>query len=49
MRDGLYWVTYGSICAGFIVRNGRVRKIDCAPVLRRRLAFWVTIAVWVCE
>jgi hypothetical protein len=34
VRDGLYQVTRGAICAGFVVTDGRVR--ECAPVLRAR-------------
>jgi hypothetical protein len=34
MRDGLYQVTRGGVCAGFIVENGRIT--DCAPILRAR-------------
>ncbi len=34
MRDGLYQVTNGSLCAGFEVRNGRIT--NCAPILRAR-------------
>ena len=34
-RDGLYQVTYGTLCAGFVVYGGYVRQ--CAPVLRRRI------------
>jgi len=42
MKDGLYRVEYKGICAGFVVHHGRVTR--CAPVLRRRMAFWKTIA-----
>ena len=42
MRDGLYRVEYKGICAGFVVVGGKV--IACAPVLRKRMAFWKTIA-----
>ncbi len=42
MRDGLYQVTNSYLCAGFIVRNGRV--VECAPILRRRIIYWFTIA-----
>jgi hypothetical protein len=43
IRDGLYRVTTPYLCAGFVVEGGRV--IDCAPILRRRLAYWRTVAV----
>lgn len=42
MRDGLYQVTTPYLCAGFVVENGRVT--DCAPILRKRLTYWQTIA-----
>lgn len=41
--DGLYQVTTRYLCAGYYVQNGRV--IFCAPILRKRLAYWMTIAV----
>jgi len=47
MRDGLYQVTAGYFCAGFIVEGGRITK--CAPILWKRLSYWVTIAKWICE
>ena len=40
--DGLYQVTQGGLCAGFVVEDGQVTL--CAPILRRRLAYWRTIA-----
>lgn len=40
--DGLYRVDKYDICAGFVVENGIVTQ--CAPVLRKRLAYWKTIA-----
>lgn len=42
MRDGLYQVTAHRLCAGFVVQGGRV--IMCAPILRRRLAYWLRFA-----
>lgn len=35
LRDGLYQVTTGTLCAGFVVSKGRVTW--CAPILRRRM------------
>ncbi len=35
MRDGLYQVMWRGVCAGFVVRGGKV--VQCAPILRRRL------------
>lgn len=43
LSDGLYRVTTPYLCAGFIVAGGQVTH--CAPILRRRLAYWTTIAV----
>ncbi len=42
MRDGLYRVTTPHLCAGFVVENGRVSI--CAPILRKKLAYWMTVA-----
>lgn len=42
MQDGLYRVTTSYLCAGFVVEGGRVTA--CAPVLRRKLTYWRTIA-----
>ncbi|HEU0197096.1 MAG TPA: hypothetical protein VFQ88_07810 [Nevskiaceae bacterium] len=42
MTDGLYRVSTHYLCAGFIVVNGRVTA--CAPILRRKLAYWRTVA-----
>lgn len=45
MTDGLYVVTTTYLCAGFVLEGKRVTL--CAPILRRRLAYWMTLAVWV--
>lgn len=42
MPDGLYRVTTSYLCAGFVVEDGVVTL--CAPILRRRMAYWKTIA-----
>lgn len=42
MPDGLYQVTTPYLCAGFVIEGGRVTS--CAPILRKRLAYWMTIA-----
>jgi hypothetical protein len=42
LPDGTYQVDYSLICAGFVVRDGRV--IAIAPVLRRGFHFWQKIA-----
>lgn len=47
MRDGLYRVTRDGICAGFVLKDGVV--VECAPVLRKNIKFWKTIAMWVGE
>ena len=41
-KDGLYRVTTNYLCAGFVVEGGEV--VRCAPILRKRLAHWVTVA-----
>jgi hypothetical protein len=46
MKDGLYQVTNSYLCAGFVVEQGRV--VHCAPILRKKLNYWITIAKWVC-
>ena len=45
MKDGLYQVTTPYLCAGFLVERGRV--VRCAPALRKRIAHWVTVAMWI--
>lgn len=42
MADGLYRVQRGPITAGLVIHAGHVDR--CAPVLRRRLDYWLTIA-----
>jgi len=42
LPDGLYRVVTPYLCAGFVVKNGRVAL--CAPILRRRLDYWKTVA-----
>lgn len=42
MIDGLYRMTTPYLCAGFVVEDGEVT--DCAPILRRRLRYWATVA-----
>jgi hypothetical protein len=41
LADGLYAVLDDEhgICAGLIVEDGHV--VDCAPILRKRLAWWL--------
>lgn len=42
MRDGLYRVVERHFVAGFVVENGKVTR--CAPILRKRLSYWMTVA-----
>jgi hypothetical protein len=44
LKDGLYRVQTKHFTAGFIVRNGRVTRGDCAPILWKRLMHWATMA-----
>jgi hypothetical protein len=39
--SGLYRVVTPHLCAGFVVEDGRVTR--CAPILRRKLAYWLTV------
>ena len=47
MQDGLYRVTTSYLCAGFVIECGRVKL--CAPILRKRLDYWRTVAVRVSD
>ena len=47
MTDGLYRVTTSYLCAGFVVEGGVVTM--CAPILRKRLSYWMTIAVRIAD
>jgi hypothetical protein len=40
--DGLYQVTTPYLCAGFTIEHGKVKW--CAPILRKRLEYWKTVA-----
>lgn len=42
MTDGLYRVCTPYLCAGFVIERGRITS--CAPILRKRLAYWRTVA-----
>ena len=46
LRDGLWAVIGPGFVAGFVVVDGRVTM--CAPILRKRLDYWVTRARYVC-
>lgn len=43
MSDGLYRITTHFLCAGFVVEGGRITM--CAPILRRKIDYWRTVAV----
>lgn len=43
MKDGLYQVTTSYLCAGFVIQNGVI--VRCAPILKKRLTYWKTIAI----
>lgn len=47
MKDGLYRVTTDTLCAGFVVEDGLVT--ECAPILRKNLAYWTHRAEWVTD
>lgn len=47
MKDGLWVVTTDHFTAGFVVNDNWI--IDCAPILRRKIAYWQTQARWVRE
>lgn len=42
MRDGLYRVTTRYLCAGFVVKGGRI--VRCAPILCNKINYWRTVA-----
>jgi hypothetical protein len=42
VTDGVYQVTTRHLCAGFVVVDGKV--VACAPILRRKINYWQTIA-----
>ncbi len=42
VKDGLYQVTAPYLCAGFVVKGGKV--VECAPILRKKIGYWKTIA-----
>lgn len=43
LADGLYRVVTRYLCAGFVIENGTVVK--CAPILKKRIRYWMTVAV----
>lgn len=46
MKDGLYQVTTSYLCAGFVIKNNKI--VECAPILKKKIRYWVTIAKWIC-
>lgn len=42
VKDGLYRVVTPYLCGAFVVERGAVTH--CAPILRKKLAYWVTVA-----
>lgn len=42
IKDGLYQVTTKYLCAGFVIKNGKV--VACAPILRNKFEYWKTVA-----
>jgi hypothetical protein len=42
LSDGLYQVTTPYLCAGFVMRDGVI--VAAAPILRKRMAYYFTIA-----
>lgn len=47
MKDGLYRVGTSYLAAGFVVKDGVVTH--CAPILRRKLDYWKTVATLICS
>jgi len=47
MKDGLYQVTTKYLCAGFIIKNGKV--VHCAPILKKKIEYWKKVAKFICE
>jgi hypothetical protein len=43
--DGLYRVTTSYLCAGFVLENGSI--VRCAPILRRKINYWMRVAKFV--
>lgn len=47
MKDGLYRVSTPYLCAGFVVHGGKPVRELCAPILRAKITYWLTIAEWI--
>ena len=46
MKDGLYMVETKYLMAGFVMRGGKIT--ECAPILRKKIDYFMRIARWVC-
>jgi hypothetical protein len=42
MKGGLYRVSTAYLCAGFVIKDGKVVLI--APILRKKFVYWCMIA-----
>lgn len=42
LRDGLYRVETRYLCAGFVMKGGKV--IACAPILVPKIFYWLKVA-----
>jgi len=47
MKNGLYRVTTPYLCAGFVIKDDVV--VACAPILRKKIGYWKTVAKWICD
>ena len=45
MRDGLYRVVTSYFTAGFVVKDGVVTRY--APILKKKIEYWKTVAQWI--
>lgn len=46
--EAIYRVTTSYLCAAYVVREdllGHGEVVECAPILRKRLTYWQTVAV----
>jgi hypothetical protein len=47
LRDGLYQVTTRYLCAGFVVKDGRI--LVMAPIFRKNnIGYYLAFAKWIC-
>jgi hypothetical protein len=45
MKDGLYRVVTNYLCAGFVIERGVLSK--CAPIIRNKIDYRKSVAVWI--